>query len=210
MTPRAPRYHPAFAAESNVQDPNGGITQLLVRWRAGDPGAEATLIEAVYPTLRQLARQRLGRVGAMTLAVTDVVHEAYIKLVDQRDTEFQNRAHFYAISAHVIRRLLVDHQRERMALKRGGDDIRITLDADLDVPAADHGIDILDIDQLLTRLQRIKERAAKLVELRFFAGLSLEDAAASLSISLATAKRDWQFARAWMLDQMQSPPPLAV
>ncbi len=186
-----------------MQDPNGKITQLLVRWRAGDAGAESALIEAVYPVLRQLARRRLGRAGPMTLAVTDLVHEAYIKLIDQRDTTFNNRAHFYAISAHVIRRLLVDHQRERMALKRGGDDIKVTLDAALDLPAVDTAIDILDIDSLLTRLQRIKMRAAKLVELRFFAGLSLEEAAENLSISLATAKRDWQFARAWLQDQLQ-------
>lgn len=186
-----------------MQDPNGKITQLLVRWRAGDAGAESALIEAVYPVLRQLARRRLGRAGPMTLAVTDLVHEAYIKLIDQRDTTFNNRAHFYAISAHVIRRLLVDHQRERMALKRGGDDVKITLDAALDLPAVDTTIDILDIDSLLTRLQRIKVRAAKLVELRFFAGLSLEEAAENLSISLATAKRDWQFARAWLQDQLR-------
>jgi RNA polymerase sigma factor (TIGR02999 family) len=192
-----------------VQDGNRMITQLLVRWRAGDAGAEAQLIEAVYPVLRQLARSRLGRAGPMTLAVTDLVHEAYIKLVDQRDTGFANRAHFYAISAHVIRRLLADHQRERLALKRGGGDVKVTLEAALDVAVDDAGIDILDIDSLLSRLERIKERAAKLVELRFFAGLSIEDAADALSISLATAKRDWQFARAWLLDQMQAGQPSA-
>lgn len=190
-----------------MQEGKGDITQLLVQWRAGNVGAEAALVEAVYPVLRQLARKRLDRAGPMTLAVTDLVHEAYIKLIDQRDMEFSNRAHFYAISAHVIRRLLVDHQRERMALKRGGDDIKVTLDAALEVPAAESAMDILDIDGLLTRLERIKTRAAKLVELRFFAGLSLEEAAENLSISLATAKRDWQFARAWMQDQLQ--PPLA-
>ncbi len=183
------------------------ITQLLMRWRCGNADAEAALIEAVYPVLRELARKRLGRAGPMTLAVTDLVHEAYIKLIDQRDTEFSNRAHFYAISAHVIRRLLVDHQRERMAQKRGGEDIKVTFDAALDVAVAESTFDILDIDTLLSRLERIKERAAKLVELRFFAGLSLEDAADNLSISLATAKRDWQFARAWLHDQLQPPLP---
>lgn len=186
------------------------ITQLLSQWRAGDPGAESALIEAVYPVLRQLARQRLNRAGPMTLAVTDLVHEAYIKLIDQRETPFANRSHFYAISAHVIRRLLVDHQRERMALKRGGDDVRVTLDAALEVPSVEGNVDVLEIDRLLTRLERIKDRAAKLVELRFFAGLSLEEAADNLSISKATAKRDWQFARAWLTDQLQlSAPPLA-
>jgi RNA polymerase sigma factor (TIGR02999 family) len=194
---------------SSVQQDSGRITQLLVQWRAGDPGAESALIEAVYPVLRQLARQRLNRAAPMTLAVTDLVHDAYIKLIDQRDTPFANRSHFYAISAHVIRRLLVDHQRERMAQKRGGDDVKVTLDAALDVPSIECTVDVLDIDRLLTRLERIKERAAKLVELRFFAGLSLEEAAENLSVSLATAKRDWQFARAWLNDQLQlSAPPL--
>jgi RNA polymerase sigma factor (TIGR02999 family) len=190
-----------------VQEGSGKITQLLVQWRAGDPGAESALIEAVYPVLRQLARQRLSRAAPMTLAVTDLVHDAYIKLIDQRDTPFVNRSHFYAISAHVIRRLLVDHQRERMALKRGGDDIKVTLDAALDVASIESAVDVLEIDRLLTRLERIKDRAAKLVELRFFAGLSLEEAADSLHVSLATAKRDWQFARAWLNDQFQLSPP---
>jgi RNA polymerase sigma factor (TIGR02999 family) len=191
-----------------VQEGSGRITELLVQWRAGDAGAESALIEAVYPVLRQLARQRLSRAAPMTLAVTDLVHDAYIKLIDQRDTPFANRSHFYAISAHVIRRLLVDHQRERMALKRGGEDIRITLEAALDIPVMESTIDVLDIDRLLTRLERIKDRAAKLVELRFFAGLSLEEAADSLKVSLVTAKRDWKFARAWLHDQLQpSPPP---
>jgi RNA polymerase sigma factor (TIGR02999 family) len=126
-----------------------------------------------------------------------------MKLVEQRHVAFGNRAHFFAISAMVIRRLLVDRQRERLALKRGGEDIKLTLESALDVPAPASGHEILEIDQLLTRLERVKARAAKLVELRFFAGLSLEDAAESLSISGITARRDWQFARAWMQQQLQ-------
>jgi RNA polymerase sigma factor (TIGR02999 family) len=186
-----------------VHDGNGEITQLLERWRAGDPKAESALMDAVYPVLHQLASKRLNRAGPMTLAATELVHEAYMKLVEQRHVAFGNRAHFYAISAMVIRRLLVDRQRERLALKRGGEDIKLTLESALDVPAPASGHEILEIDQLLTRLERVKARAAKLVELRFFAGLSLEDAAESLSISGITARRDWQFARAWMQQQLQ-------
>lgn len=185
------------------------ITQLLSQWRAGEAGAESALMDAVYPILHALARKRLGRVGPMTFAATDLVHEAYMKLIEQKDMEFSNRAHFYAISAHVIRRVLVDHQRERMTQKRGGDDIRITFDAALDVAEPTPAFDILDIDRLLTRLERIKERAAKLVELRYFTGLSLEEAAEQLAISLATAKRDWHFARAWLQVQLQPQNPTA-
>ena len=186
---------------------SGSITRLLGSWRAGDAGAESALIAAVYPMLHELARKRLGRVGPMTFAATDLVHEAYMRLIEQKDMEFSNRSHFFAISAHVIRRVLVDHQRERMAHKRGGEDIRITFEAALEVAEAAPALDILDIDRLLTRLERIKERAAKLVELRYFTGLSLEEAAEHLAISLATAKRDWHFARAWLQVQLQPQTP---
>jgi RNA polymerase sigma factor (TIGR02999 family) len=179
------------------------ITQLLDRWRGGEPGAESALIERVYPVLRALAQQRLSRGGNITLAATELAHEAYLKLSDQRDDGFRNRGHFFAIAAHVIRRLVVDHLRDRGALKRGGNALRVTLDAanDIAAPTGD-GIDALDFDRLLTRLERIDARAAKLVELRFFAGLSIEEAATVTGISQATTKRSWQFARAWLRDQI--------
>jgi RNA polymerase sigma factor (TIGR02999 family) len=186
------------------------ITLLLERWRSGDVGAEAALIERVYPVLRALSQQRLARGGQITLVATELAHEAYLKLKDQRSDGFQNRGHFFAIAAHVIRRLIVDHLRERGAQKRGGDAMFVTLDAAAGVAApAQDAIDALDFDRMLTRLERIDARAAKLVELRFFTGLSIEEAAESAGVSPATAKRSWQFARAWLRDQIDNPSPSA-
>ncbi|MGO1070477.1 ECF-type sigma factor [Lysobacter sp. CA199] len=182
------------------------ITQLLQSWRDGDPDAETQLLEQIYPVLRRLAQQRLNRNGQLTLVATELANEAYFKLVEQRQATFQNRTHFYAIAAHVIRRLLVDHLRERSALKRGGDVLRVTLQAGHDIAAAAPDLaDALDLDRLLQRLERIHARAAKGVELRYFGGLTIEETAETIGVSLPTAKRDWQFARAWLHDQLSPP-----
>ncbi|QQQ01318.1 ECF-type sigma factor [Lysobacter enzymogenes] len=183
------------------------ITHLLQDWREGDRQAEAQLLERIYPVLRRLARQRLARSGQVTLRATELANDAYFELARQREVAFQNRAHFYAIAAHAIRRLLVDHLRERSALKRGGDLLRVTLQAgeELVAPAADL-VDALDLDRLLERLQRINARAARGVELRYFGGLTIEETAQTIGVSLPTAKRDWQFARAWLHDQLSAAP----
>lgn len=183
------------------------ITQLLSGWRSGDPGAEARLIEQAYPVLRRLAQKRLSGSEAVTLAATELANEAYFKLVEQRDSSFQNRAHFYAIAAHVIRRLLIDHLRERMALKRGGDAMRVTLQSHEDAVSVGDSVDALDLDRLLQRLERINARAGKLVELRYFGGLTIEETAQALGVSVPTAKRDWQFARAWLHEQLSGASP---
>lgn len=184
------------------------ITQLLHSWRTGDAGAETRLLEQIYPVLRRLAQQRLTRSGQLTLVATELANDAYFKLVEQREAPFQNRVHFFAIAAHVIRRLLVDHLRERSALKRGGDVVRVTLQAGQDVASITPDLgDALDLDNLLQRLERINTRAAKGVELRFFGGLTIEETAEALDISLPTAKRDWQFARAWLHGQLTTPQP---
>lgn len=184
------------------------ITQLLQSWRTGDSDAETQLLEQIYPVLRRLAQQRLSRSGQLTLVATELANDAYFKLVEQRDAAFQNRVHFFAIAAHVIRRLLVDHLRERSALKRGGDVLRVTLQAGQDVAAVTPDLaDALDLDRLLERLERINARAAKGVELRFFGGLTIEETAEAIGVSLPTAKRDWQFARAWLHGQLSPPIP---
>jgi RNA polymerase sigma factor (TIGR02999 family) len=184
---------------------SGEITRLLRAWREGDRSAETPLIEQVYPVLREIAQRRLRGGGSLTLSATELAHEAYFRLVDQRDSEFQNRAHFFAIAAHVIRRLVVDLIRERMALKRGGDVFHVTLEAVSDVAGDFHdGLVVLDVDQLLQRLERIDARAARITELRFFAGLSVEEVAEAEGLSPATVKRSWQFARAWLRDQLES------
>lgn len=180
------------------------VTQLLLRWRGGEKSAEVALMDAIYPVLRKLAQQRMSAADAQVIAATELVHEAWFRLVDQRETDFQNRAHFYAIAARLIRRVLIDQVRERQAQKRGADFVHVSLnhalDAD-DAPAIASD-DLLDIDRMLQRLERIRARAARIVELRYFAGLSIEEAAESCEVSLATAKREWQFARAWMQDQL--------
>ncbi|MCI1710732.1 MAG: ECF-type sigma factor [Chiayiivirga sp.] len=183
------------------------ITLLLARWRNGDSQAEATLVERVYPVLRRLAQQRLAQSGSVTLVATELAGDAYLKLAEQREGTFTNRAHFYAIAAHVIRRLLIDHLRERAAQKRGGGLMQVTLQAADDVAAAgSDSSDALDLDRLLQRLDRINRRASRLVELRYFGGLTLEETAEVIGISLPTAKRDWQFARAWLHEQLSGPP----
>ncbi|UJB19762.1 MULTISPECIES: ECF-type sigma factor [Lysobacter] len=182
------------------------ITRLLESWRNGDANAETQLLEQIYPVLRRLAQQRLTRSGQLTLLATELANDAYFKLVEQRDAPFQNRVHFYAIAAHVIRRLLVDHLRERSALKRGGGVLQVTLQAGQDVAAPTPDLaDALDLDRLLQRLERINARAARGVELRYFGGLTIEETAQTIGVSLPTAKRDWQFARAWLHDQLAPP-----
>ena len=186
-----------------MTEPTDDITEWLQRWRAADPGAEAELMARVYPVLRQIAGARLARNPGMTLSPTELANEAYLELRKQRDARFENRAHFYAIAAHVIRRVVVDHFRERHAQKRGGDVVHVTLEAQHDLPAQEaNRVDALVIDGLLVALERIDQRAARVVELRYFGGLTIEEASDALGMSLATLKRDWQFARAWLHERL--------
>ncbi|TDR39467.1 RNA polymerase sigma factor (TIGR02999 family) [Tahibacter aquaticus] len=188
-------------AQPCTPDETGAITQLLTRWRAGDSAAESALVEAVYPLLQALARRSL-RGAAITLSPTELVHESYLRLFAAHDADYNHRRHFYAVAALTIRNVLVDICRERQAQKRGGGLERVTLAAIDDLPTAPEGIGLLDVDRLLTQLARIDSRAAKLVELRFFAGLSIHEAADTAGYSASTAKRCWQFARAWLHEQL--------
>jgi RNA polymerase sigma factor (TIGR02999 family) len=181
----------------------GDVTRLLGSADAGDPRALAQLYEAVYAELRQLARGQMRREGkASTLQPTVLVHEAYLRLAPA-GTKWDNRAHFFSAAAESMRRILVDHARRRRSQKRGGDAERVTLSGlELPAEAADQEADVLEIDDAIARLALERPRLADLVKLRFFAGLSIEDAATALDISPATAKRDWAFARAWLKDQI--------
>jgi RNA polymerase sigma factor (TIGR02999 family) len=176
----------------------GDVTGLLRAWRAGDAVAREALVERVYAQLKRLASSQLRRERAdCSLAATDLVHEAYLRLIDQRRVDWRDRAHFFALAATVMRRVLVDHARRRLRKKRGGGaaPAEITLSA----PAPDAPeIELLDIERALDRLAREEPRAARVVELRYFAGLDLEEVAAVLEVSPATVSRDWTFARAWM------------
>ncbi|MFO1425873.1 MAG: ECF-type sigma factor [Steroidobacteraceae bacterium] len=187
----------------------GDLTRLLAAAGGNDRQALERLYEAVYGELRRLARAQMRREGrAITLQPTLLVNEAYLRLAPP-GTAWQNRAHFFAAAAEAMRRILVDHARRRRAHKRGGDAERVTL-AGLEVAAEADGAagetDVLAVDAALAALALEKPRLADLVKLRFFGGLSIEDAASALDISPATAKRDWAYARAWLKDRLAAQP----
>jgi RNA polymerase sigma factor (TIGR02999 family) len=187
------------------------ITQLLNDWGDGKPEAMQQLFPLVYDELRKMAQRHLFRERAdHTLQRTALVHEAFFRLVDQRDLKLQNRAHFFAIASQAMRRILVDHARARNADKRGGNEKPASLEAMAEQgqytsaaiePVVDHNaltdIDVLSIDRALTKLESFDTQQAKIVELRFFGGLSIEETADAMEISSATVKRDWAVARLW-------------
>jgi RNA polymerase sigma factor (TIGR02999 family) len=174
------------------------VTPLLIGWSKGDKEALDKLVPLVYDELRRQAARYLRheRVGH-TLQTTALIHEAYLRLVDQKNVQWQNRAHFFGIAAKLMRRILVDHARTKKRAKRGGSDIRVSLsDANLKAQAQD--LDIVALDEALERLAAIDEQQSRIVELRFFSGLTVEETAEILSISTATVKRDWSMAKAWL------------
>ena len=178
-----------------------GVTELLLAWGAGDRAALDALMPTVYAELRRQAERALRRESAgHTLQATALVHEAYLRLVDQNRVAWRNRAHFFAIAAQMMRRVLVDHARTRLAAKRGGELQRVTL-GDVGAGTADQGdgdIDLLALHDALELLATIDPRQARLVELRYFGGLGIEETAEALEVSPATVKRDWAVARAWL------------
>ena len=177
------------------------VTALLLAWNDGDDITRSRLIDAVYDELRRLARGHLRRERENhSLTPTALVHEAYLKLIDQRHTKWQNRAQFFAIAARLIRRILVDHARSRGAAKRGAA-ATMLLD-DVAVAEARLHVDVLALHVAMEKLARIDERQSRLVELRFFAGLTVEETAAALDVAPITVKRDWALARAWLFREL--------
>jgi len=180
------------------------ITQLLLKWSDGDAEALHQLTPLVYDELRRLARSYLRRHAFQhSLQPTLVVHEAWLKLVDQRQVNWQNRAQFFGLAAKVMRDLLVDHARERGAAKRGGDQERLSMSVASD-QAGQGGeeIDLLALDEALKRLAEINLRRSQVVELRFFGGLTGSETAAALGVSDGTVERDWNLARAWLYNEL--------
>jgi RNA polymerase sigma-70 factor, ECF subfamily len=174
----------------------GDVTRLLLDLSNGRREATDQLLPLVYAELRELAARLLRHERAdHTLQPTALVHEAYLRLVDQRVGTWENRAHFLGIAAQAMRRILVDHARRRSATKRRG--ARVTLD-DAVAPSTGPSVDLLEIDAALSRLAELDPRQAQVVELRFFGGLSVEETAAVLGVGSATVKRDWTVARAWL------------
>jgi RNA polymerase sigma factor (TIGR02999 family) len=182
------------------EDPGHDITGILREWSDGNAEALERLLPLVYRELHRQAASYLRRERAdHTLQATALINEAYLKLIDQRSPEFEDRTHFFAISARIMRQILVDHARSKKREKRGGSGaIRVDLDDAAHVGTVPQNVDLIALDDALLRLAKVDAQQARLVELRYFSGLSLEDAASVLQISRATAARDWNVAKAWL------------
>jgi RNA polymerase sigma factor (TIGR02999 family) len=179
------------------------VTALLLRWGQGDSEAREKLVPLVYDELRRLARRCLARQRSEhTLQTTELVHEAYLRLVDQTSVQLKNRVHFFAVAAQLMRRILVDQIRMKQAKKRGGDCVTLVLAEDVALPQQREA-DVLALDEALEHLAALDPRQCRLVELRFFAGLSIDETSQALDISPATAKREWATARLWLLREMK-------
>jgi RNA polymerase sigma-70 factor (ECF subfamily) len=182
---------------SMVGPTQGSVTELLRACSRGEPGALDALLPLVYEELRRRASSYLrGERHNHTLAATALVHEAYLRLVGQK-AEYQNRAQFFAVAATMMRRVLIDHARARAAAKRPRPKLQIALTPEIPA-AAPEAVDILELDRALDELASVDARQARLVELRYFGGLTSEEAAAALGVSLTTAKREWNMAKAWL------------
>jgi RNA polymerase sigma-70 factor, ECF subfamily len=178
------------------------ITAMLAAWKAGDVDSLDHLMDLVYPELRRIAREQLGRRRpGESLVSAALTNEAYLKLVRAGGIGCENRAHFLALCAQIMRRILVDHARQRGSAKRGGDALCVTLDEAL-LTARTRGIEVLALDEALDALARIDRRKSRVVELRYFGGLRIEETAEVLGVSVDTVKRDWRMARAWLLAQL--------
>jgi RNA polymerase sigma factor (TIGR02999 family) len=186
---------------------NSDVTRLLADWSNGDRRALDELLPLVYEELRHLANAYLRRErDGHTLQSTALVHEAFLRLVKQRDVQWRGRAHFFGIAAQMIRRILVDHARAQHAGKRGAGAVRLELDESIAV-AQQRDLDLIALDDALGRLAVLDERQSRIVELRFFAGLSVEDTAELMGISTATVKREWASARAWLFREIAAAAP---
>ena len=183
------------------------LTQLLIAWGNGDKAALDSLMPIVYDELRRLARHHLRRERAgHTLQTTALVNQAYLRLVDQRKVQWQNRAHFFALSAQLMRRILLDHARRRHKAKRGGDAVRVSLDESA-IVTGERDVQLIALDDALRRLEEVDERKSKVVELRFFGGLNIDETAEAMRISPATVRREWSMAKAWLYREISGENP---
>ena len=185
-----------------MSEPKPDITDLLLQWNAGEGQALEQLAPLLYQDLRRLAgdvfnRERPGH----TLSATVLVHEVYLRLVDQRRVRWENRAHFLGAAAHIMRRVLVDHARARDAVKRGGGSTKIELTEGMAI-AGGTAAEVIDLDAALTKLAALDDRKARIVEMKFFAGMTNQEVGAALGVSDATVERDWTITRAWLIREM--------
>ncbi len=191
---------PVGESASEVTAPD--VTGLLVQWRAGDNNALEALTPLVYDELRRLARSYLRRENpGHTLEGTALVHEAYMRLVQQRDVQWRNRNHFYALAAELIRRILVDHARAKVAAKRGSQSVKLSLDEAI-APAEERDVNLVALDDALIALADVDKQQSRIIELRYFAGLTIDQTAEVLAVSPATVKREWTMAKAFLKREM--------
>ena len=189
----------------NARD-NTDITRLLIAWSDGRREALDDLMPMVYADLRRVAAGYMRREGAgHALQPTALVHEAYVRLIDQKQVKWRNRAHFFGVAAGLMRRILVDHARRRRAEKRGGDWERVTLTGDEVATDAHKEIDVLALDEALERLAQFDPQQERIVELRYFGGLTIEETAEIVGISAATVVREWTIAKAWLRADLSRP-----
>jgi RNA polymerase sigma factor (TIGR02999 family) len=183
--------------------PSSRPTELLVAWGRGEQRAFDELVPLVQDELRRIAKRYMARERPdHTLQATALVNEAYLRLIDLKQIRWQDRAHFFAMSARVMRRILVEVARARRQEKRGGGAKKVTLDEAL-VVSSESGQDLVALDEALTELAKVHPRKSEVVELRYFGGLSLEETAEALSVSIDTVKRDWRFAKLWLLRELR-------
>ena len=192
----------SMGLQSLIQSSTVLVTGLLLAWKGGDEAALDRLVPIVEAELKRIARRCMrGQRQGHTLQATALVNEAYMRLVDVQQINWQNRAHFLAMAARLMRRILVDSARARAYQKRGGGAIRVTFEEDL--PLVYKGADVVALEEALTSLAALDERKGRVVELRFFGGLTVEETAAALDISSETVMRDWKFAKSWLMRELK-------
>ena len=180
-----------------------GVTALLIAWRDGDESALARLIPIVHDELHRIARGCMaGEKAGHTLQATALVNEAYVRLIETQSVNWQNRAHFLAMAARLMRRILVDFARSKQYLKRGGGAVNVSLAPDVAL-SSEPGRDLVALDDALEALAKVDERKSRVIEMRFFGGLSVQETAEALHVSPETVMRDWKLAKAWLLRQLR-------
>jgi len=185
-------------AQAKTETGSHEVTRLLISWSDGDKNALEELLPLIYRSLQKIARHHLNRERAShTLQTTALVHEAYLKLIDHNSVDWKNRAHFFAIASQAMRRILIDHARKQIAEKRGGDGEKISLD-EIDAIAIKPDQTLLALDEALNELEKIDRQQSRIIELRYFGGLTVEETAEVLQISPRTVAREWAMARAWL------------
>ena len=183
------------------------VTELLERWSDGDVSARDALVPHVYEELRRIARRCLAKHGgAQTLQPTALVHEAYLRLIRSGSINARTRIHFFSMSARIMRQILIDYARRSSAAKRGGNDVTIVLEEEAGPTGKETSLDLIALDNAMNELSALDPRQCKIVELRFFGGLSIEEAAEAVEVSAATAKREWATARLWLHKAMNGDP----